>query len=283
MFSENHVCLGSVEKLAQRLKNPETPVAFVLHVPDLDWLFFIAESFALSTDLALLGEQPLNLHPTLDLFLERGAALVSTSLDFNLKDPGFLLPVSSLPKLASTQALYMPPCDIAYTPGLFEGTLIKPDQPPWGTPSCRKVPCFDSLPPRIPLSPNRERPLLPRNPVQSANFGQVADSLRDLSSPVDFLLHVPNEAVLNAVSKTLHSAFVRAVRGEDVNLKAIVEDLFTVGEARLSPPGDPPLEDPSFGVDALGVLPLAPCRFCCQPPFHIVHTPGLFEGTLIQS
>ncbi|MCP5523223.1 MAG: hypothetical protein H7A46_16940 [Verrucomicrobiales bacterium] len=124
--------------------------------------------------------------------------------------------------------------------------------------------------------------MFPDDFIRSTDFGRLADQIHDPSSPVEFLIHVPNEAVLREVSKSVLLAHGKAAKGEDVNLMAVFDGLFKAGSARVSHSHGFRQMDSSFVVNDRRVPRLALCKFCCLPPFHIVHTPGLFEGTLIK-
>jgi hypothetical protein len=54
------------------------------------------------------------------------------------------------------------------------------------------------------------------------------------------------------------------------------------GSLRLSARHELHVKDPSHLVAASSIPNMAFCRVIYLPPFYLAHTPGLFEGTLVQ-
>lgn len=112
--------------------------------------------------------------------------------------------------------------------------------------------------------------------VDAAEFGLIADYLRSPRSPINYLLHVRSLEALAPLAEALHS-------GNDQPpwlFPKIVESGLADGSLRLS------ARDLDFSsgrvLDARSVPRHAMCHVIYAPPFYLVHTRGLFEGTLIQ-
>ena len=112
--------------------------------------------------------------------------------------------------------------------------------------------------------------------IDPAEFGLIADYLRNPQCSIDYLLHVRSIESLGPLAEALHT------RNDQPPwlFPKIVEDGLADGSLRLS------ARDLDFNservVDARSVPRHAQCHVIYAPPFYLVHTPGLFEGTLLR-
>lgn len=112
--------------------------------------------------------------------------------------------------------------------------------------------------------------------IDPAEFGLIADYLRSPRSPINYLLHVRSLEALAPLAEALHS------RNDQPPwlFPKIVEDGLANGSLRLS------ARDLDFNservLDPRSVPRHALCHVIYAPPFYLVHTRGLFEGTLIR-
>ncbi len=112
--------------------------------------------------------------------------------------------------------------------------------------------------------------------IDPAEFGLIADYLRSPRSPIEYLLHVRSMESLAPLAEALHT------RNDQPPwlFPKIVEDGLADGSLRLS------ARDLDFSservLDARSVPRHARCHVIYAPPFYLVHTRGLFEGTLIR-
>jgi hypothetical protein len=111
--------------VARYLHHPQAPIHFVLHVKETSMLADLAAKL----DAAMAGAQgrPVALGPILNPLFEDGSLRISSRHEFRASDPRHVVPVTSIPSLASCQVIYLPPFYLVHTPGLFEGTLVKPE------------------------------------------------------------------------------------------------------------------------------------------------------------
>jgi hypothetical protein len=109
--------------VAQYLRNPITHIYYILHVRDRAQLAGLAEQLApfvatgrtMSADLPGLLAEP----------LKAGTVRVSSYQPLALPDERQVIPVTTIPRLARCDVIYLPPFYLVHTPGLFEGTLPK--------------------------------------------------------------------------------------------------------------------------------------------------------------
>ncbi len=112
--------------------------------------------------------------------------------------------------------------------------------------------------------------------IDPAEFGLIADYLRSPRSPIEYLLHVRSMESLAPLAEALHT------RNDQPPwlFPKIVEDGLADGSLRLS------ARDLDFSservLDARSVPRHARCHVIYAPPFYLVHTCGLFDGTLIR-
>ncbi len=117
--------------------------------------------------------------------------------------------------------------------------------------------------------------------IDPTHFGTVARYLHDPQSPIQYVLHVKEESMLAEVAAKLDAAMV-ASQGKPVALRSILDPMLQDGSLRLSGRHELQVKDPSHLVAASSIPNMAFCRVIYLPPFYLAHTPGLFEGTLVQ-
>ena len=116
--------------------------------------------------------------------------------------------------------------------------------------------------------------------IDPAEFGVIADSLRNPRLPIFHLLHVKSSAMLAPLAEELHRQ-----RHADIPPWLFPEPVargLRDGSLLISTGQSRDLLDPKRIVDAKAVPRQALCYVLYSPPFYLVHTPGLFEGTLIK-
>lgn len=116
--------------------------------------------------------------------------------------------------------------------------------------------------------------------IDPTEFGLIADYLRSPRAPIDYLLHVKSRDMLAPLAKELD-----AKRHVDVPPWAFPEPVergLREGALLISSRHPLHLPDPKQIVEATNILRRTSCYVIYAPPFYLVHTPGLFEGTLIR-
>ena len=108
------------------LVNPRSPIDLLLHVKDRSTLPRLAEEIARVNDLAQEKEQ--TSLPLYQKLLEEGELKLSPRLVTPLHDRTYLVDPYAIPPSATSYVIYLPPFYLVHTPGLFEGTLIKPEK-----------------------------------------------------------------------------------------------------------------------------------------------------------
>ena len=108
----------------------------------------------------------------------------------------------------------------------------------------------------------------------------VADYLRG-DSDINFLLHVRTEAMLATLAEELDLCHLRP-DGLKQEFKKVIDRFLDQGSLLLSVRDsiDFPLRDRKHEIVPGSIPRAANCTVIYHPPFYVVHTPGLFEGTL---
>ncbi len=106
-------------RLADAIYSPNTPVFHILHVRDRSRLRTLADLLAWLRKHELLA--PANISTLLAPSLREDSVRVSSADPVALGIVGQYTPVADIPRLARTDAIYLPPFYLAHTPGLFEG------------------------------------------------------------------------------------------------------------------------------------------------------------------
>ena len=111
--------------------------------------------------------------------------------------------------------------------------------------------------------------------IDPAEFGQIADYLRIPSADIQYLVHVKSEAMLGPLADELfnHAAIVGSI---PEGLSRGFRDGSILISSHLPLPG----LDPQRIVPVTSVPRDALCHVIYLPPVYLVHTPGLFEGTI---
>jgi len=112
--------------------------------------------------------------------------------------------------------------------------------------------------------------------IDPAEFGLIADYLRSPRSPIFFLLHVRSREALAPLAEALS----KQSDEPPWLFPAVVERGLAEGSLLLSARHHS--SDFKGTIDARSVPRQALCHVIYSPPFYLVHTPGLFEGTLIR-
>jgi hypothetical protein len=110
-------------------------------------------------------------------------------------------------------------------------------------------------------------------------FGVVRNYLTSPRSPIQHVLHVREPEMLPQLAATLDSALRSALVPQAVVQKAL-DPLIAEGSLRISSREHVQSPIPGAVVDPACIPRSAGCRVIYLPPFYLVHTPGLFEGTL---
>ena len=116
--------------------------------------------------------------------------------------------------------------------------------------------------------------------IDGTSFGTIAVYLRHPQSPIDFILHVKDRAMLSEVAARIEldsRSWTSTPGSLPPPLLALVSD----GAMKVS--SRHPIEhiDPSALIDANRVNRTAFTAVIYQPPFYLAHTPGLFEGKVM--
>jgi hypothetical protein len=107
--------------VANYLRNPQSPIECVLHVPSRVALAALAGELddALQTGL----NAPAAVRDLIHRHLDAGTARLSSRWPLTGHDPRHCVEVASVPRTAACEVIFLPPFYLAHTPGLFEGTL----------------------------------------------------------------------------------------------------------------------------------------------------------------
>ena len=117
-------------------------------------------------------------------------------------------------------------------------------------------------------------------PIDRVEFGTVADCLRSPSSPVDHLLHLKSREMLSSLAEELLGP--RKTERPPWNFPVGVERGLREGTILVSSRHPFELNDPKRRVEASAIPRQAIAQAIFAPPFYLVHTRGLFEGTLLR-
>jgi|CZKV01.1.fsa_nt_gi hypothetical protein len=117
--------------------------------------------------------------------------------------------------------------------------------------------------------------------IDGINFGTIYGYLSNPRSPIDLLVHLKNRDQMGQVALELAQTMDLFPEPRQMALP-LYEKLLRAGELKISPRLVTPLFDRKYLVDPLAVPPDSMCYVIYLPPFYLVHTPGLFEGTLIK-
>ena len=115
--------------------------------------------------------------------------------------------------------------------------------------------------------------------IDMTQFGIVANYLTSPRSPIAHVLHVRDPSMLARLAAQLEAA-MSAGPAAEARVREVIVPLLQDGSLKVS--SRERQESPVEGavVDPAGIPPRARCQVIYLPPFYLVHTAGLFEGTL---
>lgn len=117
--------------------------------------------------------------------------------------------------------------------------------------------------------------------IDPAQFGTIARYLENPRSAIQYILHVRHRSILADLAAKLDGAMA-AARSKPDAVSAILDPLLEDGALRISSRQELRFKDPNHAVLPSSIPKLASCWVIYLPPFYLAHTPGLFEGTLVQ-
>ena len=118
--------------------------------------------------------------------------------------------------------------------------------------------------------------------IDGTTFGLIAGYLRHPRTRINYLIHVKDRAMLAAVASQIEldcQTGRAAGEGLSPGMQALVRD----GSIKVSARHAVENLDRSALVDPSGVRRSAYCQVIYLPPFYLVHTPGLFEGKVMNN
>lgn len=104
--------------IAAYLRSPRSPIDYLIHVKDPERLPEVAER--IDQDLARGAFPVRHLSPGLEALLQEGAIKVSSRHPLANLEPGASVDPGQVRSAAPCDVLYVPPCYVVHTPGLFE-------------------------------------------------------------------------------------------------------------------------------------------------------------------
>ncbi len=117
--------------------------------------------------------------------------------------------------------------------------------------------------------------------IESAEFCLVADYLRSPCTSVCYLVHVNSKSMLAPLAAELGATDYRALPAGC--LPKPIERGLREGSLLITPHQPEPGLDSKHLVHTTDIPRYTQCSVIDQPPFMLVHTPGLFEGTFIEA
>ena len=118
--------------------------------------------------------------------------------------------------------------------------------------------------------------------TDQTDFNFVAMSLRHPDSPIQYILHVKDRALLAEVAAQIDLDY-RSGRSAPQGLSPALLTLIRAGAMKVSARQGQEDLDPGAVIDAARILPSAITEGIFLPPFHLAYTPGLFEGKVIEN
>lgn len=245
--------------IAGHLRRPHSPIHYLLYVREPGQLAPLARH--LTARLAGQPFTPEQLTAALAQPLRADTLRVSARQPLPWPDPKGVIDPDTIPPETYCSVLYLPPCYLVHTGGLFAGCLMPPVPRPAGA---------DAAP-----SP------APAHRIESTRLGELRSELECPFSDYLYVLHVRDRARLTALAAELQPV---AVPGgvPRAHLPDLLAGPLQDGAIRVSAYAPVPLADRRQAL-ALGSLPrLARCEVIALPPFFLAHTPGLFERTAVR-
>ena len=117
--------------------------------------------------------------------------------------------------------------------------------------------------------------------IDPTSFGRVADYLHDPSSPILHVLHVRERAQLAPLAERLMACAPGQLE-DPAGLQGLLAPGLREGWLRVTSAAPRMLPDVGPLLSTCGIPRMAASNVIFVPPFYLAHTPGLFEGTLIQ-
>jgi hypothetical protein len=118
--------------------------------------------------------------------------------------------------------------------------------------------------------------------TDGTGFCVVAEYLRHPDSPIQYILHVKEPAMLAEVAALLAPDSLWVTSPPEALWPALLA-LVRAGATKVSARQGLENLDPSAIIDATRVCPSAHTDVIFLPPFYLAYTPGLFEGKVIDS
>jgi hypothetical protein len=117
--------------------------------------------------------------------------------------------------------------------------------------------------------------------IDTTDFGLFAGYLRSKQSPIQCLLNVKEPDHLVTLAKALDRELAVA-QPTLTRLPLVVEQAAIEGVLKLSLRDGINRPDTKFLVEPSRVPREAACQVIFYPPFYLVHTPGLFDGSILK-
>lgn len=118
--------------------------------------------------------------------------------------------------------------------------------------------------------------------IDGTSFGIIAGYLRDMRSPIRYILHLKDRSKLSQVARRIElesSSGTSPAQPFSPGLLALVHD----GAIKVSSREPVAGIAPSAVIDVTRVRRSAYTEVIYMPPFYLAHTPGLFEGKVIDN
>ena len=117
--------------------------------------------------------------------------------------------------------------------------------------------------------------------IDGSDFHLIAGYLISERSPIDFMLHLRNREDLVMVAEALDRAQFTEY-GKVGSMAKVVHQMMREGNLKVSSRFPMELPDPAWKIDPSMVQQEVFCYVLYRPPYYLVHTPGLFEGTVME-
>jgi hypothetical protein len=117
--------------------------------------------------------------------------------------------------------------------------------------------------------------------IDGIDFQTIHGYLVSPRSPIDLLIHVKDRSTLSRLAEEIVRVNDLAQEKEQISLP-LYQKLLEQGELKFSPRLVTPLHDRKFLVDPFEIPRNSTSYVIYLPPYYLVHTPGLFERTLIK-
>jgi hypothetical protein len=140
MNYESRIDPTDLATVARYLRDPTSPIHYVLHVRDRAFLApLAAELDAKMTQPGAIGRDVL---AVVEQRARERALVISPRPSGPPVDTRLVVDLATLPGAARCDVIYLPPFYLAHTPGLFEGTLVRHPVTPGQRPAVNQSPGF---------------------------------------------------------------------------------------------------------------------------------------------